>query len=323
MSDEVREAGTKRSSVQDGGICASKDGCQEVQNSCFFAYLDILGFKNVVKQNTFDQMKKIVENFTVDCARSVDKSRGFENNNGDVENRIRLGNGINVRIVSDAIYVWTQNDERLFQFDDLFRIVNALLASGLECGLPLRGVVTFGELFVGRVSVPTDIPIDFSFDNGSVYGRALVEAYELESRMDWSGAILTPKAWAKILGAFEKGKRFKDDRTMRSAAIKCPTYLFNEVPYFLWTDVPFRDGKRKAIAFNWNYRTGQELSAEKIRKAFIKECSVAEDSVKLKLCETLRFYEYTQRVAELSYFGSVRMLPTPDSSYILADLNNH
>ena len=321
MNEEVCETGTKRLSAQDSGICASKDGCQNLQDSCFFAYLDILGFKDVVKQNSFDQLRKIVEKFTVDCARTIDKSRGFENDNGKVENRIKLGEGINVRVVSDAIYVWTQNDDRLFQFDDLFRVVNALLASGLVCGLPLRGVVTFGELFVGRVSVPADIPIDFSFDNGSVYGRALVEAYELESRMNWSGAILTPKAWAKIQGEFEKGKRFKDDRTMRSTSIKCPTYLFNEVPYFLWTDVPFKDGKRKAIAFNWNYRTGRELSAEKIRKAFIKECGVAEGSVKLKLHETLRFYEYTQRVAELCYFGSVRMLPTPDSSYILTNLN--
>ena len=58
--------------------------------------------------------------------------------------KIKLGSGIHARIVSDSIYVWTENDDRLKQFDDLLRIVNVLLVNGFLQGLPLRGVVTFG-----------------------------------------------------------------------------------------------------------------------------------------------------------------------------------
>ena len=201
--------------------------------------------------------------------------------------------------------------------------MNALLVSGFQQGLPLRGVVTFGELFLGSVKIPGDIALDFPFDNGSVYGRALVEAYELESQMDWSGVLLTPRAWAKVVGEFERSSKAEERAVMRSGNIKSATDLFNHFPYLLWYEVPFKGGnKRKTIAFNWNYKPYFELSAEKIRKAFIERCAVVNDTVRVKLNETLQFYEYTQRVTELCDFGLMKGLPVPDPDYVLATIGN-
>ena len=211
--------------------------------------------------------------------------------------------------------------DRLKQFDDLLRIVNAMLSSGFQQGLPLRGVVTFGELFLGSVKISGDIPLDIPFDNGSVYGRALVEAYKLESQMDWSGVLLTPRAWAKVIDEFEMSSKSEENAIMRSGNIKSPTDLFNHFPHLIWYDVPFKGGNRKnAIAFNWNYKPCFDFSAEKIRKAFIERCDVVNDTVRVKLDETLRFYEYTQRVTELCDFGLKGKLPVPDSDYILSTL---
>lgn len=296
-----------------------KNDVQSVaRNSCFFGYLDILGFKDIVKQNSFDRLNGIVEDFTVKCAEGIDRSRSVGANM-----KIKLGSGIHARIVSDSIYVWTENDDRLKQFDDLLRIVNVLLVNGFLQGLPLRGVVTFGELFLGNVKIPGEIPIDFHFDNGSVYGRALVEAYELESQMDWSGVLLTPRAWAKVEGEFERGRKFGESAVMRSGNIKSANDLFNHFPHLLWYDVPFKDGNRRsAISFNWNYKPCIELSVEKIRKAFVRQRNVVDDAVKVKLNETIRFYEYTQRVAELCEFGLKKGLPVPDSDYVLATIGN-
>ncbi len=293
------------------------------QHSCFVAYLDILGFKDIVKRNSFEQLKSIVDDFTIGFARAVDESRSIKTNTGRITSRIKLGGGVKVRIVSDSIYVWTENDDRLKQFDDLLHVVNAMIAGGFEHGLPLRGVVTYGELFSGEVKMPDDIPFDFSFIHSSaVYGRALVEAYELEGKMDWSGAILTPKAWEKVVGEFERYKGA--GRTMRSCSVKCAEDLFNHYPYFVWYDVPFKGGKRKAIAVNWNYRSGHVFSAGKIHQAFTGgRCEGLDDIVKTKSNETVRFYEYTQQAAELCESGSVKKLPVPDLTYKSTDLQNN
>lgn len=290
----------------------------EVPKSCFFGYLDILGFKDIVKRNSFDQLKVIVKDFTVKCAEAIDRSRSIV---GNV--KVKIGSGVHARIVSDSIYVWTENDDHLKQFDDLLHIVNALIVSGFHQGLPLRGAVTFGELFLGDIKIPEDIPLDFSFDTGSVYGRALVEAYGLESQMDWSGVLLTPRAWAKVEGEFERGKALGECAIMRSGNIESATDLFNHFPYLLWYDVPFKGGNgRNAIAFNWNYKPNPELSEEKIRNAFTRRCDVVDDTVRVKLNETIRFYEYTQRVAELCDFGLKKGLPVPDHHYVFPDMGN-
>lgn len=292
------------------------------QKFCFFAYLDILGFKNLVKRTTFEQLKGIVDDFTVGFAKAVDESRSIETNKGKIDARIKLGESIKVRIVSDSIYVWTENEDRLKQFEDLLHIVNAMLASGFVQGLPLRGVVTYGELFSGEVKMPEDIPFDFSFGNGSaVYGRAVVEAYELEGQMEWSGAILTPRAWAKVVGEFESSEGA--GRIMRACSVKCANDLFNHFPYLLWYDVPFKNGKRKAIAFNWNYRPRLAVSMEDIYMAFVERGSIDDAAVALKHLETSRFFEYTKPFAGPCNKDLVRAMPTPDPFYAMSDLQNN
>ncbi len=291
-------------------------------SSCFIAYLDILGFKEVVKRTSFEQLKSIVDDFTLEFARAVDDSRDIKTDAGNVVTKISLEN-IKVRIVSDSICVWTENDDRLNQFDNLLHIVNAMLDSGVKHGLPLRGCVNYGELFSGKIEMPDDVTLDCSFDNSSaVYGRALVEAYELEGQMDWSGAILTPKAWAKIVAEFERCKGA--ERAIRASSATCAEDWFNHYPYFVWYDVPFKRGKRKAIAFNWNYRSGHTFSEEMIRRAFTPpRCESLDEGIKTKLNETVRFYEYTKRIAELCGAGLVKKLPIPDMAYIFTDLQNN
>lgn len=308
MTNGVRGKASVNSCAQDVVMGLPKDGCSDSQESCFFAYLDILGFKNIVKQNTYKQLKEIVDGFTVKCKETIDSSRTIKTNTGKELAKIVVG--VNVRIVSDSIYIWTKGGESLQQFDDMLHGVNALLAYGFERGLPLRGVVTYGELFSESVKVTDGNPRDFSFENDSLYGRALVEAYELESQMNWGGVILSPKAWAKVLGDFEKGF------AMRS--IKRPDDLFAHYPYLLSYDVPFKRDAKKAIAFNWNYKSEIALSEEKIRKAF----EGRNRTVKKKLNETICFYKYTQHIAELCDFGLKGKLPIPDSTYIFTNLQN-
>ena len=309
---------------------------QDDQNSCFFAYLDILGFKNLVKHTTFDHLNAIVREFVEGCARTIDLSRGVVTNTGEVYFRGKL-QCVFVRIVSDSICVWTeqrQDDDCLKRFDDLIQIVKSMLVYGLSNNLPLRGAVTYGELFSGRIDPPKGIPVDFSFDANSFYGRAVVEAYELESKMNWSGVVLTRNAWVKVEEEFAKGHR------MRAANVSTPADLFNHFPELVWYDVPFKKAevtkhrprqavhfmkavcrrileifamisgcKERAIAINWNYRC-KDISVETIEGAFGMRSGEVDETVKMKCRETIRFYEYTA-----CFNGRTKELPIPDRSY--------
>ena len=312
-------------------VCETTKGiCSTEHSSCFFARLDLLGFTKKVKQNTFDELKRIVENFSLNSIKAIDKSRSIVTNNGNVYSRGKLKSSVDVQIVSDSIHVWTRKANDLKQFDCLVQIVNSLLAYGLKQGLPLRGVVTFGELFSGETKVPEGVPVDFSFDNSSLYGRALVEAYEWEPRMNWSGAILTPRAWAKVKKEFERGLASGVKGVMLTEAIKRPEDLFNHYPYFVWYDIPFKsskeDGivyKQPAIAFNWNYRSGLDLSEDEIRKGFLDPSGNIDVKVAVKLRETVDFYRYTNPFAGPCDMKIVEALQVPASDYVLMDVNDN
>ena len=60
-----------------------------------------------------------------------------------------------------------------------------------------------------------------------------------------------------------------------------------------------------------------------IRNAFVERCGgvgEADDAVKEKLNETIRFYEYTQQVADLCNHNLKKELPVPDSDYVLSNI---
>jgi len=138
--------------------------------------------------------------------------------------------------------------------------------------------------------------------------------------MDWCGAILIPRAWTEVVRVFEREIKAGAGRVMRSVTIKSAEDLFKQFSYFVWYDVPFKGCAKKAIAFNWNYEHPRALSIEAVRRAFVGRCNDVNDAVKKKLQETIRFYEYTQRVRELRRSRLQKTLPTPDPACVLSDL---
>lgn len=301
--------------VDGKGTLQENQECIDSLNSksSFFAYLDILGFKNLVKGTQYDKLKAIVTDFVNESARAIDVSRGIVTATGQICSRSKL-ESLSVCIVSDSICLWTRqadSGDKLKNFDRLLQSVKCLLASGLSHGLPLRGVVTHGELILGKILPPNGIPDDFSFAADSVYGRAVVEAYEFEAKMNWSGAILTPNCWREVEKEFAKGHK------MLSAAICRPEDLFNHFPYLIWYDVPFKCGRQKAIAVNWNYKPFQVFSEETINGAFsyTRKDNADDSSVNVKARETIDFFKYTN-VA----IGGIKGLPVP--SYALPGLYN-
>ncbi len=141
--------------------------------------------------------------------------------------------------------------------------------------------------------------------------------------MEWSGAILTPKAWETVVKEFKKSDGSGAGTVMLAENIKRAEDLFNHYPYLIWYAVPFKKGRADVIAFNWNYKFKPAISEEKIYKAFTGRCDTDDAAVALKFWNTLRFYERIKPFAGPCDMERVKAMQVPDSDYASRDLLNN
>lgn len=316
MTNGVRGDVSVNLRARDVAMGALKDECLDTHRPRFVAHLDILGYKT--DSEVFDKLKKIVNVVVEKCVDAIVEDRMFKTKNGDDAYKIELESGVCVLVAFGEIYALAKREEEgLKQFDVLVCIVKNALAYGFEYGLPMRGVIAYEELFVVEDEKSDSVLNNFLIGNDSTLGRCSHDVYELGAQMNWSGAIVTPRAWGKVVEAFRNrmGKR----RVMRTEEIKSPTDLFNHYPYFLWCQVPFVKGEKSAIVINWNYKPAQNLTEQKIQQAFCQERMI--DNVELIRLETKKFYAHTKRFASTCSMDYVEDLPIPAPNYASKDLS--
>ena len=279
-----------------GCLCASKDeSVRVVQDpftfkSCFFARLEILGFKNSIMHKNPDQRKKIRDDVSKLCKEAIEYARvGASISEEDFKS------GIGFRVDSGSIYVWTKNDEWLLQFDDLVHIVQDILAGGFERGFPSRGVIGYGALKFSKDELLVDVSSSLN-DSLSCYGDTLDAVCDEGARIDWSGVVLTKNAMSKVAEEFKQGKEDAERggarRIVRPSNVQDLDALFCRFPWFVrqeWLD---------AVAVNWNYDKRWGLTDAKIRKAFDGPCVAFAEDVETKFQNALEFFNRTQNVAK-------------------------
>lgn len=131
-----------------------------VYKSRYIAFLDILGFKNLVCQSESNQQTLNIINEALDYTSRVQN----ENYEGDWS-MVDLGKQVSV--FSDSVvisYEMTRPGAGFFVLMDLIYICNDLLG----VGIPVRGGVTVGLLV---------------HQNNKCFGPAMVEAYGIESEV--------------------------------------------------------------------------------------------------------------------------------------------
>lgn len=145
----------------------------------YIALFDILGFKNAIIDLDLDELKDIMGNqFTETLDVCVTFNPGNKNfdHYGTWGKYIELGEKKCAYIrFSDTILIYTQEDND--KFFHLLHSCTRLLSFLLLKGLPVRGGITKGDLFVDE-------------DNSLVIGEGLIRAYEIEKIQQWSGAII-------------------------------------------------------------------------------------------------------------------------------------
>jgi hypothetical protein len=139
----------------------------------YVAFLDILGFSEIIDKNTNEQLlviySEIEDIINAQLIKEFDEKRSIYD-----------GVDIDIRflIVSDSIIIWTSNDKPL-SFCQLVFSVNELILSFFKIGLPLRGAISHGPISVVQNNTYTN-----------VFGLSITKAYRTESIQNWAGCMV-------------------------------------------------------------------------------------------------------------------------------------
>ena len=141
-------------------------------NLKYLFYLDILGFKNLVKEKRPEEVYKTIDK-CLEIYYSWEKLNGI----------------FSTLYFSDTIIFYQTCEEYIeTAFLDIYGMAGLIFTKLLSQGIPVRGAITFGEF---------NTKYDSKDRNNIFFGEALVEAYELEKE-EWIGIKISPSAYKNI-----------------------------------------------------------------------------------------------------------------------------
>ncbi len=223
----------------------------------YVAFLDILGFREVVNNNDHEVLSSIYDTKISTDIENI--GYFFEINKGVLDDL-----KIEILAVSDSIILWSQDDS-IIDFYMLVLNVKELLQSFFNKGVPLRGAISVGPLSIRKI-------------NGqiNVFGKALTNSYNLESNQEWTGCVIDQEC----LDVLDNDEENHLNELMNKKIIT--KYL-----------VPKKQGKvDEQYVVNWVSETNFKINERKIRESFKSYNKKVDDwSVELKILNTIKFYE--------------------------------
>lgn len=158
----------------------------------FVAFLDVLGFRQLVESNTHEQLELVYSDAFLQGLALGLSNRHYVirtlNGRKTISNDVTAV-PVNSLIASDNIIVWS-NDDSEQAFRDIISVVRGMMAHSCLNGVPLRGAIELGPLswVQSKYGSKTDNI------QQSVFGKGLCQAYELEKDQQWSGCVIGEKA---------------------------------------------------------------------------------------------------------------------------------
>ena len=225
-------------------------------NKAVVSFLDILGFKSKIESMPLDELSSQYEKL-ISQARS---HLAFEihSDNSLFNERFRPARRCSMHVFSDSIILYT-NDESDAACLELLLYTWRLQQLFLAAGMPLRGAVHYGEFYAKPKT-------------GIHLGRALSDAYRLESRQEWIGISIGHSVPERYPAVFDTG-------------------LGAMLPgFFPQYSVPMKSGCREDyLTVNWRFNLVVELGTRSLFPAN------SDADVKKKINNTL---EYAKMVVE-------------------------
>ena len=244
----------------------------------FIAFLDILGFKQLIQNNPIDQVINLYKVVIEDAYNFVI---------GQVENNVKeyTSDGwptlsLKSRIISDSIILWNENDS--FEgFSGLLIAVRSMCAMALTHGIPLRGSIVLGELeeliIQSSGSSVVNSPI--------LLGNGITKAFELEKKQQMMGCIISNEAIEHL------------DLLLQSMPGRSVELAFKEGKWLTQYNVPMKNGTEKYYCVNWISIAPKAFENDKI-ELIVKDAfsshnkEIQSDNVQMKIINTSIFIKH-------------------------------
>ena len=154
-----------------------KEKWNETSNR-YIAFIDIMGFSNLVYRNTHDSVKKKMLLFTKAIAK-IEKvmKEGYKEDPKDFSN-------IRTVVFSDSVLILTPDSSKISLRTLLFAC-EILLAKSLESEISIKGAISYGQ-------------ITADFEKSIFFGKGLIDAYKLEQQILYFGIAVDHKIEKKI-----------------------------------------------------------------------------------------------------------------------------
>jgi|GEM_PF-1648364 len=178
------------------------------------AFLDILGFKNMIENLSIDEIALKYETM-------IKLISSFETNFSKEKSVFEYKPLCKRFIFSDSI-ILIANDDTTDSFIDFVGYARRILQFSIANQMPIRGAISYGDIYINeKINV--------------FLGKALTDAYELEGKQEWIGIILNESI----------EERYSELFTNREKSI-----IFDEILYKY--NVPFKDGSFNSYrVINW------------------------------------------------------------------------
>lgn len=228
----------------------------------FVAFFDVLGFKNMVEKNSHEYLMDI---YDFGLYESLDQAENMTNTILRLitpENELESLK-VKIYVISDSVIFIQEN---LTQRGLLYIIsyCRILIGMAIADGIPIRGGLSYG-------------PVSIDDKRGTtIVGLGLTKAYNIESKQQWAGGIIDKECFEIV----PKERIDLVDHLIKN----------KENPIITDYNVPLKDGtSKKELVFDWTIYNLIK-SEDDIRKSFLKHNKEVNQSVQVKIENTVKFF---------------------------------
>lgn len=264
------------------------------------AFLDILGFREIIHNNDHKDLMHLFDNFRIYVQRAIADGKTIIDFRGQLVSDMSAST-INSTIMSDSLVFWTV-DCKASGFIELIERLHEFLRF---ChNLPtifLRGGITGGNFHYEHTGIMRSRGGAISA-HPMMLGKALVDAYEIEKILQIAGCIITNEAieLAKAnddIGFDAEWKRLVDAKKVIKYSMPIKTLPLRWPRNWLAAIVRLLNG-RATIEY-WTINWVQDVlhpTYEELKKGFLShKKNVTSKSAKQKVQNTMEYYAFVKK----------------------------
>ena len=249
---------------------------------------DILGFKSIIEENCEVTVDKIIGDLICFLERLVKtKLRSFKEHD-TLKDKIKDEDIKNYKLkyalISDTFLIYPNVDHNIddAMYDVSFRVLSVIAAALFNECLSIHNILIRGTIVDGKYRILDEYNL--------IFGKAIIEAYEIEQMQKWGGVLLSPSVL----------KNIKTIHSYLNSYVEYDGEILKQGHIYNKYKIEREKYSKNNIALNW-IKLGEDLkmnnkpnwtllyeNAEQIKVRPIKE------SVIEKITNTKMFYEYVR-----------------------------